>query len=155
MEIERKFILDTVPSADRLGVGEVLRQGYLAEESDVEVRLRITAASATVTIKTGRGRSRTEVELPIGIDRAEALWPFTAGRRIDKTRYRVPLPDELVAEVDIYAGELAGLAVVEVEFPTDEVANGFDTPAWFGRELTNEPGWSNAALARSGRPSRE
>ena len=82
------------------------------------------------------------------------MWPHTPGRRIDKTRYRVALDDPLadVAEVDLYAGELAGLCVVEVEFGSETEAAAFVPPDWFGRELTGEPGWSNAALARHGRP---
>ena len=130
-----------------------LRQGYLAEEGDVEVRIRITPHAATVTVKAGTGVARTEVDVVIGADQAEDLWPHTVGRRIDKTRHRVPLDESagLVAEVDVYAGALAGLWVVEVEFGSEAAAAAFDPPAWFGRELTGERGWSNAALARHGR----
>ena len=53
---------------------------------------------------------------------------------------------------DRYEGALEGLVTVEVEFPTEEEAARFEPPGWFGRELTGEPGWSNAALARHGRP---
>ncbi len=52
----------------------------------------------------------------------------------------------------MYAGVLAGLSVVEVEFGSEREAASFAPPAWFGRELTGETGWSNAALARHGRP---
>jgi CYTH domain-containing protein len=57
-----------------------------------------------------------------------------------------------VAEVDLYAGALAGLCVVEVEFSSETDAAAFIPPAWFGRELTGQRGWNNAALARHGRP---
>jgi adenylate cyclase len=87
-------------------------------------------------------------------EQAEALWPYTAGRRIDKIRHRVALdePSGRIAEVDICAGTLAGLCVAEVEFGSEIDAAAFSPPDWFGRELTNEPGWTNAALARYGRP---
>lgn len=154
IEIERKFILPGFPPAGQLGEGVHLRQGYLAEESDVEVRVRITPADATITVKAGTGMSRTEVDVAITLEQAEALWPHTAGRRIDKTRYRVTLDDPvgLVAEVDVYTGALAGLSVAEVEFSSEAQAAAFLPPGWFGRELTGERGWSNAALARHGRP---
>ncbi len=154
IEIERKFILSEVLAADRLGVGVAFRQGYLAEEGAVEVRLRITSSNATLTVKTGKGLSRTEVDVAVSMEQAEGLWPHTAGRRIDKTRHRVVLdgPFGNVAEVDVYAGALAGLCVAEVEFSAEADAAVFTPPAWFGRELTGEPGWSNAALARHGRP---
>jgi hypothetical protein len=39
-----------------------LRQGYVAEENDVEVRVRIADATATLKVKAGRGLDLTEVE---------------------------------------------------------------------------------------------
>lgn len=154
IEIERKFILPEVPAAERLGPGVHIRQGYLAEEEAVEVRVRITPRNATLTVKAGTGFSRTEVDVPISVEQADALWPHTLRRRIDKTRHRVMLDHPLghVAEVDLYAGALAGLCVVEVEFSSETDAAAFIPPAWFGRELTGQRGWNNAALARHGRP---
>ena len=154
IEIERKFILPGAPTAERLGPGVHIRQGYLAEEETVEVRIRITSKNATLTVKAGKGLSRTEVDIAISVEHADTLWAHTVGRRIDKTRHRVVLDDPLghVAEVDVYAGALAGLCVTEVEFSTETDAAAFTPPAWFGRELTGEPGWSNASLARHGRP---
>lgn len=154
IEIERKFILAEAPNAQRLGPGVHIRQGYLAEEGTVEVRIRITPANATLTVKAGTGLSRTEVDVAISIEQANALWPHTARGRIVKTRHRVMLDDPLghVAEVDVYGGALAGLCVTEVEFSSETDAAAFAPPVWFGREVTGEPGWSNAALARHGRP---
>jgi CYTH domain-containing protein len=154
VEIERKFLLSQIPDADRLGAGEALRQGYLAEEGDTSVRVRISRDAATVTVKAGRGLSRTEVEMPINAQQAEALWPHTAGRQITKTRHRVTLdgPSALVAEVDVYADALSGLYTVEVEFASEVAASEFVPPPWFGRDVTNETSWTNAALARDGLP---
>jgi CYTH domain-containing protein len=157
IEIERKFILPDVPGVDRLGPGTHIRQGYLAEDGSVEVRVRITAEAANLTVKAGKGLTRTEVEVAISTDEAEALWPHTVGRRIDKTRHRVTLGSaatEHAAEVDIYAGALAGLCVAEVEFTAEADAASFEPPDWFGPELTGDARWSNAALARQGRPDR-
>ena len=154
IEIERKFLLSEPLLSGQLGVGVRLRQGYLAEEDTVEVRVRITSATATLTVKAGTGVSRTEVDVAISFEQAEALWPHTVGRRIDKTRHRVALDDPLghVAEVDVYAGALTGLYVAEVEFSSELDAAAFVPPEWFGRELTGESEWSNASLARRGRP---
>jgi CYTH domain-containing protein len=96
--------------------------------------------------------SRVEVELPVDRDEAESLWPHTAGRRLEKVRYEVPV-DGGVAEVDRYGGELEGLWTVEVEFDDESAAAAFTAPAWFGAEVTTTAGWSNAALARHGRPA--
>jgi adenylate cyclase len=160
-ECERRFLVEELPAADELGAdlagGEHLRQGYLAEENDVVLRVRITteleATSAVITVKAGGGLSRVEVEVPIALDEAEELWPHTIGRRIEKVRHRIPLgPGGDVAELDVYEGALSGLLTVEVEFDSEDAANEFVPPAWFGREVTGRQEWSNAALARHGRP---
>ena len=153
-EIERKFVLSEIPGADVLGTGEVLRQGYVAEEDDVVVRVRITDRVATLTVKAGGGLSRTEVEVSISQAEAEALWPHTEGRRIQKTRHRVAGHDlgDHVADIDVYAGALAGLYTAEVEFDSEHEASAFVPPEWFGREVTGEAEWSNSALARDGLP---
>jgi adenylate cyclase len=151
LEIERKFIVDALPGADQLGRGTHLRQGYLAEENDVEVRVRIAEREAVVTIKAGRGLARTEVEVPVDLDAAEALWPHTAGRRNEKVRHRTPVGSSVV-EVDVYRGDLSGLCVAEVEFASEAEAASFQPPTWFGREVTGERAWVNSSLARHGAP---
>ncbi|MEO6318871.1 MAG: adenylate cyclase [Acidimicrobiales bacterium] len=152
-EIERKFLVAEVPSPERLGPGDGLRQGYLAVDGSVEVRVRLTEPGARLTVKAGAGLSRTEVDLPLGADEATELWPHTAGRRVEKQRHRIDLGADRVAEVDLYDGDLDGLCTVEVEFSDRAGADTFEAPGWFGTELTGRPGWSNAALARDGRPA--
>jgi len=159
IEIERKFLADRPPSHEVLGVGAHIRQGYLAEEGDVGVRLRLVGGRAILTVKAGGGLVRTEVEVDLRADEAEQLWHHTTGRRIDKSRHRVVLAVDgagvavsVVAEVDVFHGGLAGLCMVEVEFTSVEGATAFAPPAWFGHEVTGDAGWTNAALARHGRP---
>ena len=152
-EIERKWIADEPPTADALGAGTPLRQGYVAIDGGVSVRVRISPRKAWLTIKGGGdGLDRTEVEVDLDLAEAEDLWTHTADRRLEKTRHRIPV-GEYTAEVDLFGGALAGLCVVEVEFPTVDAADSFSAPAWFGREVTGQPEWSNASLARYGRPS--
>jgi CYTH domain-containing protein len=67
-------------------------------------------------------------------------------------RYR-PRVGSKVADVDVYGGDLSGLRIAEVEFSSEAEAAAFQPPAWFGREVTGRGEWSNAALAREGRPS--
>lgn len=152
-EIERAFLAAAVPAEIATSTGVRLQQGYLAEEGTTSVRLRIADDAATLTIKSGTGLARTEVEVPLAVADADALWPSTAGRRVDKMRYRVPV-DAHTAEVDVFAGELDGLCRIEVEFDSTRAADGFEPPGWFGREVTGDPAWSNASLARNGRPDR-
>jgi CYTH domain-containing protein len=150
-EIERKFLLSELPRALRLTRGETIKQGYLALDGDTEVRLRTGSAPPRLTIKSGRGAVRTEVELPVQGADAAALWELTEGRRIEKTRRRMRAAG-VEAEVDEYVGQLAGLVVLEVEFPDEAAALAFQPPAWFGRELTGEPAYANRSLACDGLP---
>jgi adenylate cyclase len=152
-EIERKFLVPADSTFELPESGVRLRQGYLAIDGQVEVRVRSSEAGSVLTVKAGAGRVRTEVERSLTADEADALWPHTEGRRVEKVRYAVALDGGLVAEVDVYEGALAGLRTVEVEFADEESADTFAIPAWIGRELTSETGWSNAALALRGRPA--
>ena len=159
MEIERKFLLSGVPPTMRVARCEPIRQGYVALDGDTEVRVRITPKGGVLTIKSGRGGVRVEEEIALEPRQAEALWELTEGRRVQKTRRRVRLDGtgasgaDLVAEVDEYAGALDGLVVVEVEFPDEAAARGFEPPAWFGRELTDDRRYANRSLASDGMPS--
>ena len=151
IEVERKFVVVDVPDL-RVATGRRLRQGYLAQERNVEVRVRVVDdAEAWLTVKAGRGLVRTEVELPLQLEQAEALWVFTEGRRLTKRRYDVPL-GKAEASIDVYDGELAGLVVAEVEFGSEAAAEAFLPPPWFDREVTGQAGWDNASLARNGLP---
>lgn len=73
--------------------------------------------------------------------------------RIEKHRYESAHGDR-TTELDIFEGRPEGLMVAEVEFPSENAANGFGAAEWFGEELTGKQGWSNAELARHGIPWR-
>jgi adenylate cyclase len=150
-EIERAFVAPAVPAAVVHAEGTRLRQGYVARDVSAEVRVRISADAATLTVKSAPGLSRTEVEVEVPIEIAEGLWPHTEGRRLEKTRYRLPV-GEHTAEVDVYEGDLAGLCRIEVEFTSEDEARSFVAPDWFGDEVTGDPRWGNASLAIRGRP---
>jgi adenylate cyclase len=157
-EIERKFLFTDFP-AEKASGSRHIEQGYLAAafssagSPPISVRLRrVNEQAAFLTIKAGSGLARTEVELALTPSQFEALWPLTGGRRLTKDRYRVPLFAGSVAEVDIYQGSLKGLATVEVEFSSETEAKAFDPPPWFGKEVTEDPRYQNAALAISGMP---
>lgn len=150
-EIERRFLMDE-PPADA-GPGVPLRQGYLARDGDVSLRVREAGGKFVITVKSGTGRDRVEVEKEISPGEFAALWPLTGDRRVVKTRHRRDLGDR-VAEIDVFGGELEGLTIVEVEFPSPDEADAFEPPGWFGEEITGRPEWGNVSLATAGRPDR-
>jgi adenylate cyclase len=148
VEVERKFLVADPPD---LGDGEEIEQGYLAAGGAGEVRLRRRAGALLLTAKRGSGLSREEAELDLDRDGFERLWPLTEGRRLHKRRYVTPQGD-LTIEVDVYEGDLEGLAVAEIEFASEEEANRFEPPEWFGDEVTGDERYLNVTLATQGAP---
>ena len=100
----------------------------------------------THTVKHGVGLVRQEVESELERETFERAWPRTAGRRLSKTRYRVR-EGQLTWEIDVFDG--IDLVLAEVELPTAETPS--PIPGWLAplvdREVTNEPGYTNAAIA--------
>jgi adenylate cyclase len=153
-EIERKFLLEALPEGVAWTSERRIRQGYLALDGATEVRVRLLddGGAARLTVKHGSGLVRVEEDLPLDPEAGERLWVLTEGRRVEKVRRTCDLGGGAVAEVDVFGGALEGLLVVEVEHPDTEAAAAFVPPAWFGREVTGEPGFANRALACDGRP---
>jgi adenylate cyclase len=151
VEVERKWLVHAPPdlSARR---GEAVIQGYIAVSEDgTEVRLRQIGEQFFQTVKSEGGLVRGEIEVELTRQQFEALWPATAGRRLEKTRYSVPWAGKTV-EVDVYHGSLTGLVVAEVEFTSVSESAQFTTPPWFESEVTEDDTYKNVHLALHGRP---
>ncbi len=152
MEVERKFLVTSPPPGLSGHPATQIRQGYVAvAEGGDELRVRDRDGKRLVTIKHGSGLVRGEVETEVSPALFDALWALTAGRRLEKTRHLVPL-GTLVAELDVFAGDLAGLLMVEVEFPSADDALAFEPPPWFGPDVTDDPRYRNQVLALQGAP---
>ena len=147
-EIERKFLVRELPPGLGEHRAEPIAQGYLATAPDgVEVRIRRRGDATLLTVKSGPAMVRVEEEIAIEADRFDALWPLTAGRRLDKVRHYVPLEDGLVVELDVYGGALDGLMTAEIEFPAEAAALAFSPPPWLGEEVTGDAAYANQNLA--------
>ncbi len=150
-EIERKFLLDILPDAlHRYPCREIV-QGYIQADETTEIRLRKHGDKHLLTMKIGQGLMRQEAEIVLSPHLFNKLWPLTQGRRLQKVRYDIEQAD-LVWEVDVYQKEMTGLKVVEVEFASEEEAESFPAPEWFGREVTRDERYKNKNLALYGIP---
>ncbi len=90
---------------------------------------------------------REENEKEITEETYNKIIKYRIGRTINKLRYRIPLDNELVAELDYYLDDLSPLVTVEVEFKSLEDANSFVMPTWFGKEITEDVRYKNDNLA--------
>jgi CYTH domain-containing protein len=70
------------------------------------------------------------------------------GRPLVKRRYSVA-----PFGIDVFEGEWSGLRMCEAEAETPEEAALFEPPRWAGPEVTDDPRFSGAALARTQRRS--
>ena len=79
----------------------------------------------------------------------------TVGKGLDNTIYKKRYQFEvegLTYAVDIFEGELEGLAYLEIEFESEELANSFETPDWIIKDVTNDRRFKNQQLAQFGMP---
>ena len=153
-EIERKFLVEELPSGWKRRKSDSIVQGYFPHATEeVEIRLRRKGARHFITIKGGYGLRRTEEEIEIRRPQFGALWPLTRAARIAKRRHRIPYQG-LTIEMDVYQGPHRGLITAEIEFSSVHASREFRPPKWLGREITGNRRFANAELARrQGLPS--
>ena len=152
-EIEHKFLLKRLPLATVDAPSVEIEQGYLPGEKLVERLRRVRFADGAEkwfrTVKSGKGLERIELEEEADADLSRAMWRLTEGRRVHKRRYSIRESDDLVWEVDEFLDR--DLVLAEIELSTSETK--VELPPWLqdvlDREVTDEPEYSNARLARS------
>lgn len=157
LEIERKFLVNEDKLLTEISLDNYdkysIEQAYISTE-DREVRIRkiensYSKSKCFMTIKSKDDLVRKEVEFEIPYNKYQDLISLEMykGNIINKLRYKVPLENGLIAEIDIYRQQLFGLVMVEVEFKTEEEAQLFQKPNWFGEEVTNNNKYKNRKLA--------
>lgn len=146
MEIERKFLIPKLPDNLDSFPCRLLEQAYLCTEP--VVRVRRSDDSFILTYKSKGLMSREEYNLPLTAESYEHLKAKADGNIIFKKRYLIPLPDGLTIELDVFAAPFEGLWIAEVEFSSEEQANAFTPPEWFGEEVTWSSEYHNSTLSR-------
>ncbi|MEO1069620.1 MAG: CYTH domain-containing protein [Cyanobacteria bacterium J06638_6] len=145
-EIERKFLV--VGDGWRLRAsGELMCQGYIPTADARTVRVRQVGDRAYLTLKgPPAGLIRPEFEYPIPVEDAQAiLTTLCQPPLIEKTRYRLPLGN-VIWEIDEFLGANQGLIIAEVELTSpDQIV---ELPNWVGAEVSHDPRYLNANLAR-------
>lgn len=145
MEIERKYLLEKLPDLTGYEFHKI-EQAYLCTAP--VVRVRREDESYYMTYKGGGMMSREEYNLPLTKEAYEHLKQKADGNVISKTRYLVPLEaDGLVAEIDVFDAPFTPLLLAEVEFETEEQANTFMAPEWFGEDVTFDGRYHNSYMS--------
>lgn len=154
MEIERKYLIINIPPEIERYPKQKIIQGYIDSSEFTEIRLRDKEGKFVQTFKKGTGEVREEVEIELTELQFKKLWPLTAGKRIEKVRYKIPFHDHLI-ELDIFHAELNGLVIAEVEFKSTAASGKFKQPAWFGPEVTFDERYKNKNLVTAGLPEED
>jgi CYTH domain-containing protein/CHAD domain-containing protein len=152
VEIERKYLLASVPPAAAAVAPTLIEQGWLPGVALRERLRRSTSPDGTVVcwrnVKLGPAQARIEIDE--GTSRAlfDAMWPLTADARVRKQRHAVRDAGH-VWEVDVFLDRDLVLAEVELS-GLDDVA---ELPGWLApyvvRDVTGESAYFNAVLARA------
>jgi adenylate cyclase len=146
-EIERKFLVVGTAWRDLVTQEIPIRQAYLSSDGKASIRVRIKGdGAATLSIKSRPvDLRRLELEYPIPVLEAEALMQLRQGSVIDKLRHVVPWGD-LAWEIDVFAGENAGLIIAEIELRNER--QHVELPDWIGTEVTGQRGYYNSYLVQ-------
>lgn len=148
MEIERKFLVsaENLPENLESFDSHRIEQGYLCTAP--VVRIRRQDDSYFLTYKSKGLLAREEYNLPLDKEAYEHLKPKADGVIISKTRYLIPEKNGLTIELDIFHAPYEGLYLAEVEFPSEEAANAYNPPAWFGEDVTYSSRYHNSNLSK-------
>lgn len=167
VEIERKFLVASDDWSADVRRSVRMHQGYFrtAPESTVRVRLIESMSPRTEATESARserrgvltikgrpaGGVRPEFEYtipPADVERMLDL--FCGDRSVEKVRHYVAhTGDEWV--VDVFEGRNEGLTLAEIEL--DDPDASIERPDWLGEEVTDDPTYTNAELARHPRNS--
>ena len=153
MEIERKYLIEAYEMPkDCLSYPFLqIEQAYLS--TDPVVRIRKQEDSFYLTYKSRGKMAREEYNLPLNAQSYAHLLEKADGLILTKKRYLIPAKDagepgsHLTIELDVFEGAYQGLILAEVEFSSEDEANQFVPPAWFGREVTFTGEYQNSVLA--------
>lgn len=147
MEIERKFLIkkQNLPQNLETYPFHRIEQGYLCTAP--VVRIRKQDEDYFLTYKSKGLMTREEYNLPLTREAYEHLRNKADGIVLSKTRYLIPEKNGLTIELDVFHGVYEGLLLAEVEFSSEEEANAYLPPDWFGEDVTYSSKYHNSTLS--------
>jgi CYTH domain-containing protein len=148
MEIERKFLVaeQDLPGDLASYPSHQLEQAYLC--TSPVVRIRKEDDSYYLTYKSKGLLAREEYNLPLNEEAYRHLLEKADGIVLSKRRYRIPEKGGLTIELDLFDAPYEGLYLAEVEFSSEEEADAYQPPAWFGEDVTLSGKYQNSKLSQ-------
>lgn len=153
MEIERKFKVNKIPEGIEKYDRKEIEQGYLCIKPTVRIRKNNNQYTLNYkwknkNITEQKAIQNIEYEMPLTKENYEHLYQKIDNHMIIKTRYEVPINEKLIAEVDVFHGNLEGLVFAEVEFPDLKASEDFVQPDWLGKDISFDKRYDNTVLSR-------
>jgi len=159
MEIERKFLLKSLPENLEDYPCLNIEQAYLSV--DPVIRVRKEDNSYYMTYKGKGMMTREEHSLDLTEEAYYHLRSKADGNIISKKRYLIPLENpgfkegfpappadySLTIELDVFDAPFAPLTLAEVEFGSKEAAEAFVPPDWFCEDVTYCKEYHNSYMA--------
>ena len=157
MEIERKFLIrkDDLPQDLASYPCHRIEQGYLC--TSPVVRIRRQDDDYFLTYKSKGLMSREEYNLPLTAEAYEHLKPKADGILITKDRYVIPEKDGLtdIEYLKEHVDAQTACVLIQhpnyygnLEFPTEEAANAYTAPDWFGEDVTYSTRYHNSTMSQ-------
>lgn len=144
-EIERKYLIHTMPENLNAYPYHEIEQAYLCTEP--VVRIRRQDDTYYLTYKSKGLMVREEYNLPLTAEAYAHLKTKIDGHLISKRRYLIPFGDHTI-ELDIFRSPKPDLVLAEVEFSSEEAALAFEAPDWFGEDVTHSAKYHNSNLSK-------
>lgn len=159
VEIERKFLLDPtkIPYDLNLLDKYEITQSYINFSPEIRIR-NVDDSMFYMTVKANvdpNGLIREERNFWITKEEYNNLYKKKEGNTIYKTRYQGLDENGKIFAIDIFKGDLEGLAYYEMEFRTEADAKNYIPPDWVGKEVTSDKRYKNGSLAQYGIPKED
>lgn len=146
MEIERKFLVKSIPDNLSSYPCRHIEQGYLSTKP--VVRVRKDNDDYYLTYKGSGKMAREEYNLPLTKESYEHLLSKADGNIITKKRYEIPATSGHTIELDIFEGVFDGTVIAEVEFSSVEEALAYTPEDWFLCDVTDDKQYHNSNMSK-------
>lgn len=141
LERERTFLAKELPQEIKTTKPTRIVDIYIPDTpAHSHLRLRQNGKTYEITKKTsvaaGDASKHIEQTIPLTEEEFAALSRCSA-KRVAKDRYRVVI-DGILAEIDVFIEDLAGLVLIDFEFDTEDEKDNFIPPSIALADVTQE-----------------